>query len=62
MARTVQDANLGTRAGRGRLKARKKPYYRAIDQGRHLGYYKGARGGTWIARHCPAQGLARRCC
>jgi integrase len=51
MARTVQDANLGTRAARAKLKARKKPYYRAIDQGRHLGYYKGARGGAWLARY-----------
>src|SRR5262245_10301502 len=51
MARTVQDANLGTRERRAKLKARKKPYYRAIDQGRHLGYYKGARGGAWLARY-----------
>src|SRR5262245_35466762 len=56
MARTVQDANLGTREKRSKLKARKKPYYRAIDQGRHLGYYKGARGGTWLARYFKGAG------
>jgi integrase len=56
MARTVRDANLETRAARGRVKARKKPYYRAIEQGRHLGYYKGARGGTWLARYFKGAG------
>jgi integrase len=50
MARTVRDTNLETRAARGRLKPRHKPYYRLIDPGCHLGYYKGARGGAWIAR------------
>ncbi|WP_431855320.1 tyrosine-type recombinase/integrase [Azospirillum sp.] len=50
MARTVQDANLGTRAARAKLAVAKKPYYRQIDPGRHLGYYKGARGGSWTAR------------
>lgn len=50
MARTVKDANLQSRAAREKLEARKKPYWRTIDQGRHLGYYKGERGGTWIAR------------
>ncbi len=50
MARTVRDANLETRTSRARLKARKKPYWRTLNQGQHLGYYKGARGGSWIAR------------
>lgn len=50
MARTVKDASLETRAARGRLGERTEPYWRAIDQGSHLGYYKGARGGSWIAR------------
>lgn len=50
MARTVTDIRLETRSARGRLPARKKPYYRLIDAGRHLGYYKGPRGGTWLAR------------
>jgi integrase len=50
MARTVQDVALGTRSARLKLAPRKKPYYRLIDQGRHLGYYRGPRGGTWLAR------------
>ena len=44
MARTVRDSNLETRTARGRLKSRKKPYWRSIDRGLHLGYFKGARG------------------
>ena len=50
MARTVADTNLGTRAARAKLAAGKKPYYRTIEAGRHVGYYKGARGGSWTAR------------
>lgn len=56
MARTVRDANLETRAARGRIKARKKPYYRTIDQGAHLGYYKGTRAGSWLARYFIGEG------
>jgi len=50
LARTVKDARLDNRAARERLEPRKKPYYRAIEAGRHIGYYKGPRGGTWLAR------------
>src|ERR1700733_8054907 len=57
MARTVRDASLQTREARGRLKARGKPYYRAIEEGLHLGYRKprGRRGspavaGKWVVR------------
>jgi hypothetical protein len=56
MARTVRDSSLETRAARGRLAARKKPYYRLIDQGCHVGYYKGARGGSWSARYFVGSG------
>ncbi|MBM3776460.1 MAG: site-specific integrase [Acidobacteria bacterium] len=38
------------------MKARKKPYYRTIDPGRHLGYYRGARGGKWSARFYAGSG------
>ncbi len=51
MARTVRDANLETRTARSRLLSRKKPYYRVIDQGCHLGYYKGARAASWSSRY-----------
>ena len=50
MARTIRDTNLETRTARLRLKARRNPYYRLIDQGCHLGYYKGMRAGSWTAR------------
>jgi integrase len=50
MARTVRDSNLETRAARGRLKAAGKPYYRAIDEGLHLGYRKGKTAGKWVLR------------
>lgn len=57
MARTVRDANLESRAARERLKPAHEPYWRTIDQGAHIGYRKGARGGSWIARfHDPAEG------
>ncbi len=50
MARTVRDTNLESRTARTRLKARATPYWRLIDQGAHLGYYKGQRAATWVAR------------
>jgi integrase len=50
MARTVRDSNLETRTARGRLKSRKKPYWRSIDRGLHLGYFKGAKAGRWLLR------------
>jgi integrase len=50
MARTVRDAKLESRTARGALKPAGKPYYRAIDEGLHLGYRKGARGGKWVMR------------
>jgi integrase len=52
MARTLRDASLETRAARGRLKARGKPYYRALEPGLHLGYRRPQAGaGKWLARH-----------
>lgn len=50
MARTVKDVRLESRAARGRLEPRKKPYYRVIEGGKHIGYYKGLRTGSWLAR------------
>jgi integrase len=51
MARTLQDAKLDTRAARLRLKQRREPYWRSISEGLAIGYRRGAKGGTWIARH-----------
>jgi len=50
MARTVKDVRLESRAARARLDPRKKPYYRVIEDGKHVGYYKGQRTGSWLAR------------
>src|ERR1700689_689369 len=57
MARTLRDASLDSRAARSRLNARGKPYYRAIEEGLHLGYRRprGRRGspavaGKWVVR------------
>jgi integrase len=56
MARTVRDANLETRTARGRLKAAGKPYWRAIDEGLHVGYRKGVAAGKWCARYYQGDG------
>jgi integrase len=57
MARTVQDAKLGSRTARGELEARGHPHYRQIEPGLHLGYRKprGRKGkpatsGQWVTR------------
>jgi integrase len=51
MARTLRDTKLDTRTSRSRLKVRREPYWRSISEGLAVGYRKGAKGGTWIARH-----------
>src|SRR5271169_2188752 len=51
MARTVRDTNLETRAARLRLAARRKPYWRVLESGLHLGYRRTKEGGcSWVAR------------
>jgi len=56
MARSVRDAKLDSRAARGKLKPRGKPYYRALDPGLHLGYRKGVAGGRWVMRWYTGEG------
>ena len=51
MARTLHDAKLDTRTARLKLKARHAPYWCALSQGMNLGYRKGTKGGTWLAKH-----------
>jgi integrase len=55
MARTVQDPKLDTRASRMRLRRRREPFWRSISEGLAVGYRKGTKGGTWIARHYSAE-------
>jgi integrase len=50
MARTVREASLETRTARARLKPNGKPYYRALDEGLHLGYRRGKTTGKWVMR------------
>ncbi len=50
MAQTLAEAKIITREQRRRLPSSSKPYWRGIDQGIHLGYRKGKRGGTWLVR------------
>jgi len=50
MARTVRDTKLESRQARMKLTVGKEPYWRSIEKGLHLGYYKGSLGGSWIAR------------
>ena len=50
MGRIVIEARIQERSARLRLKPAHHPYWRTISSGRHLGYYKGKRGASWIAR------------
>ncbi|MBP1184198.1 site-specific integrase [Methylobacterium sp. PvR107] len=50
MARTVRNAKLDTRSGRAKLAVRREPYWTVISAGCAVGYRRGAKGGTWIAR------------
>jgi len=57
MARTVRDTNLETRAARLRLSARRKPYWRVLESGLHLGYRRTKEGGgSWVARRFIGEG------
>jgi integrase len=51
MARTLRDAKLDTRNARAKLKTRREPYWRSISEGLAIGFRRGAKGGTWIARN-----------
>lgn len=50
MGRAVRDARIDKREARLKLVARAEPYWRLVSEGCHLGYYRGARGGKWVAR------------
>ncbi len=49
-ARDAKDANLESREARSLLAPRRDPYWRLLDKGCHLGYYKGSELRLWIAR------------
>ena len=50
MARTVRNAKLDTRSGRVSLVKRSEPYWTVISAGCAVGYRKGSKGGSWVAR------------
>ncbi len=51
MARIVRDTKLETREARKGLPRKKEPYWRSIYQGAHIGYYKGNKSSSWVARY-----------
>jgi integrase len=53
MARRIKDSTLDSREARRRLRIRGKPYWRAIEQGTHLGYRRLGNGqsGSWCMRN-----------
>jgi hypothetical protein len=44
---------------RAKLPRRREPYWMPIQRGRALGYRRGAKGGTWIARWRDPDGRKR---
>jgi integrase len=51
MPRTKDDPTIRNRTNRAKLAPRKEPYWLTLEKGRALGYYKGEKGGTWVARY-----------
>jgi integrase len=58
--RHVRDARIETREARRRLSAQREPHWRAIVQGAHLGYYRGARRGAWVVRWRKPEGAYQK--
>ena len=50
MARTVRNAKIDTRSSRSKLAERREPYWTVVSAGCAIGYRKGKKVGTWIAR------------
>jgi integrase len=50
MARTVRNPKIDSRSARAKLQQRREPYWTVISAGNALGYRRGAKGGTWIAK------------
>jgi integrase len=50
MPRAARSIKLETRTARGKLPARRAPYFVKVAKGLRLGYYRGAGSGTWIGR------------
>ncbi len=50
MARAVRNPKMDTRTARTSLAERREPYWTVIAKGCAIGYRRGAKGGTWLAR------------
>jgi len=50
MARTVRNQKIDSRSARTRLAMRREPYWTVLSWGFALGYRRGVKGGTWVAR------------
>jgi integrase len=50
MARTQRNSKVDSRTARAKLPQRREPYWTTISAGCAIGYRRGAKGGTWIAR------------
>ena len=50
MARAVRNAKIDSRSARTKLAQRAEPYWTVISEGCALGYRRGSKGGTWVAR------------
>ena len=50
MARNIKDPRLNTRTSRVTLAERREPYWHVISTGCAIGYRRGKKAGTWIAR------------
>ena len=50
MARVARNSKTDSRSARARLAVRREPYWTKVSDGCFVGYRKGQRGGTWIAR------------
>jgi integrase len=50
MARTLRNAKIDSRSARAKLAERREPYWTVVSAGCAIGYRRGAKGGSWIAR------------
>jgi integrase len=51
MGRTTKQFDLSNRERRSQLAVRSEPYWHFEREGAHIGYYRGARIGKWVARY-----------
>lgn len=61
MRREGKRERIDTPTSRGKLEMRPAPYWRPLKRGCSIGYWKGKRGGTWLAKfYSPELNPARR--